>query len=156
MPKTFLMSLSTSWVIDLSNHSHYDDTFVSSRRELDRFRQKFNFLYLCKACARSFDSMNPVGKCKFCSAEGPEILDMKVPGKTIYRYYCPKCEKNRISESIVEACIKCGSKFVHVYRWGNKSRHELARHRARSLLASAKSTAFSIRSGLRNAVKSND
>ena len=119
----------------------YDELAADSTRSLDSFRKKFNFLYLCRSCARSFDSMEPLPRCKFCYAEGPEILDMKSQ-RTMYRYYCAKCEKNHISESIAETCIKCGSRFIHVYLWKKKSRHEFARTRARKLLNGFKDRTF--------------
>ncbi len=123
----------------------YDNISADSLRNLDKYREKFNFLYMCKSCARSFDSMEPVGSCKFCSSEGPEILDMKVSGKVMYRYYCPKCEKNRVTESLVEKCTGCGSKLIHLYKWGKNSRKELFRMRARGLAGKARGSMFNLK-----------
>ena len=128
----------------------YDNIPADSLRNLDKFREKFNFLYMCKSCARSFDSMEPVSACKFCSSEGPEILDMKVRGKLMYRYYCPRCEKNRITESLVEKCASCGSRFIHLYKWGKNSRKELFRMRARELAKKARGRAFALRNGIKS------
>jgi|SRR3989338_439051 len=109
-------------------------------RDFDTFRKKFNFLYLCKSCVRSFDSMEPLSRCKFCSAEGPEILEMK-SSRTMYRYYCTKCEKNHISQSVVGECAKCKSKFIHAYLWKKNSQMEFARMRARKILNRVKNSA---------------
>lgn len=122
-------------------------------RGFDSYRIKFNFLYLCRSCARSFDSVDPVGACKFCHAEGPEVLDMKAPGRIFYRYYCPKCEKNRITEKIADKCIKCGSKSIHLYKWGKRGKRETARMRARCMMEKAMGRALTLRESIKGSVR---
>ncbi|MDI6720951.1 MAG: hypothetical protein QMD85_01070 [Candidatus Aenigmarchaeota archaeon] len=131
----------------------YDKLPLSSMKEFDSFRERFNFLYLCRSCARSFDSTEPRSDCKFCSSEGLEVLDMKVRGKVMYRYFCPSCEKNRLTKEHVGSCAGCGSRFIHLYKWDRKGRKEMTRMRARDLLEKTKKKAFSLRSGLKDAVK---
>ncbi|MBI2580070.1 MAG: hypothetical protein HYW27_04175 [Candidatus Aenigmarchaeota archaeon] len=129
---------------------------MESLKNFDSYRKKFNFLYLCKSCARSFDSVEPTGHCRFCQAEGPEVLDMKAPGRIFFRYYCPRCEKNRLTEKKLDECVKCGNKHIHLYKWGKRGKGESARMRARGLMEKAMSRTFALRDGIRDSVKSGD
>ncbi len=83
--------------------------------KFETFRRKhFTYLYVCKECARAFDSQKETEKCKFCNG-GVVLLSSRKD--TNLRYYCPKCEKNYVSEEKLEKCRFCGNNNIHLYEW---------------------------------------
>ncbi len=91
----------------------------------DKFRDdRYSFLYLCKNCARTFDSKIYVDACKFCGHNVVELRSIKKK-KTfplnrenrLYRYYCPLCEKNFITSEKLTVCSTCRIDYMHVYTW---------------------------------------
>ena len=85
------------------------------------FRErKYNFLYLCGKCARSFDSVLSMSECKFCSSPVTELSARQnhpLIGEAYFRYYCPKCEKNFLSRVKHDECQMCGFRMINFYRW---------------------------------------
>jgi len=103
---------------DIINYSSAGQGDVDDFHE---FREKkFNFLYLCKKCARSFDAINAMEQCKYCSSPVTELAAKKrhpLLTASYYRYYCPKCERTFRSAVKHEECQVCGLRTISVYKW---------------------------------------
>jgi len=85
--------------------------------DLDRFRnERFNYLYVCKNCARSFGTVSEVMQCKYCDSDNVQIISSKKGTKTAtHRYYCPACKKDFVARSKIKNCGYCGSRHIHLY-----------------------------------------
>ena len=99
----------------------FSDRGVGGLDDFDAFREKkFNFLYLCKSCARSFDSISVMQTCKYCNSPVEELeAKQKHPllTESYYRYYCPRCEKNYKHSGKRVECQICGSRVISFYKW---------------------------------------
>ena len=109
----------------------YEDIFsdlpVSVMENYHKFREShYNFLYLCRSCARSFDSKQAVEVCKFCDNSVIELRSLRrmqsgwrqgFRKKVMYRYYCPTCEKNFMTTEHMAFCNRCRTDYLHVYTW---------------------------------------
>ncbi|HLD83518.1 MAG TPA: hypothetical protein VI979_01535 [archaeon] len=105
----------------MESTSPITDRGVGDLDDFDAFREKrFNFLYLCEKCARSFDSVLAMDSCKFCSSPLKQLsAKQKHPliGEGYFRYYCSKCEKNFLSPVKHDECQICGFRIIHFYKW---------------------------------------
>ncbi len=105
----------------------FDNLPVSSLDNFHKFREStYNFLYLCKACARTFDSEKSMETCKFCGNPVTELRSVKRNREALkdgfrknirYRYYCPTCEKNFVTTEKLALCNTCRTDYLHVYTW---------------------------------------
>lgn len=87
---------------------------AGSLDELDEFRkQKYNYLYFCSNCSRSFDTVAEVTACKFCGMGDVDRIGTK-DEPTMYNYYCTVCEKNFTTREKVKRCEFCGNKYIHI------------------------------------------
>ena len=97
------------------------DSGIGDIDDFHAFREKkYNFLYLCNTCARSFDSILSMSECKFCSSPVKELSARQnhpLIGESYFRYYCSKCEKNFLSPVKHDECQICGFRIVHFYKW---------------------------------------
>ena len=83
-------------------------------QDYDKYRKKFSYLIICKDCQRSFDVKKDKSedtRCRSCASE-----NVIIKGKSIFRYYCPSCEKHFISEEEHDVCKKCGTHYLHMMR----------------------------------------
>lgn len=105
----------------------HDKWDIEGMKAFDTFRdERFNFLYLCKNCERSFDSIEQREDCKFCGHKVIELKSTKrttgslkqgLTKKAVYRYFCPTCERNFISTDKLAVCNECRTDYLHVYTW---------------------------------------
>ncbi|MCX6815569.1 MAG: hypothetical protein NT120_01835 [Candidatus Aenigmarchaeota archaeon] len=86
--------------------------------DFHRFREgRFNFLYLCKTCNRSFDSLEKEDNCKFCGSDIVELRKTNRGRPTTYRHYCPTCERTFTTTEKLTVCNECRTDYLHVYNW---------------------------------------
>ncbi|MBI2578634.1 MAG: hypothetical protein HYW26_02905 [Candidatus Aenigmarchaeota archaeon] len=98
---------------------------AGSLNDLDEFRgQKFSRLYLCRNCARSFDTVSKITQCKFCDSEDVQVISSKKSTSAKYRYYCPVCERNFMTNSKVRSCEFCGNKHIHMNEWESAAQRD--------------------------------
>jgi len=103
----------------------FDRLPSGSLDDFHKFREGcYNFLYLCKTCNRSFDSVDKANSCKFCGS-GVVELRSTIKGKTTrYMYHCPVCDKNFTTTEKLTVCNICRTDYLHVYTWDMLRRRE--------------------------------
>lgn len=92
---------------------------VGTLDDLDTFRnERFNYLYICKNCTRSFDTVSEVMQCKYCNSTDIQVISSKKQAKSAvsYKYHCPACMKDFVARSKIKNCGYCGSQHIHVYQ----------------------------------------
>ncbi len=109
--------------------STFDRLPVGTMDDFHHYREeKFNHLYFCRNCARSFDTVAEVANCKFCDSEELQIIASKkspAAQKAHYRYFCPVCEKTFVAaHHKIKNCEFCGSRHIHLYKWERNRRDE--------------------------------
>jgi DNA-directed RNA polymerase subunit RPC12/RpoP len=87
---------------------------------MDEYRWKhsagFQYLYLCKKCARSFETKKETQACKFCSSPVKELLDEttnSILKKNKYYYSCKSCGKKEIIHVKKKTCV-CGAEIATI------------------------------------------
>ncbi|MBI3190519.1 hypothetical protein HYZ41_02335 [archaeon] len=114
--------------MDISDHLP-----SSIMENFHEFREsRYNFLYMCRSCSRSFDSRIALDNCKFCNGSIIELRSVKrgkrnvrsLVKKPIYRYYCPTCEKNFMTTESIPMCNVCRTDYLHVYTWDTLRRRD--------------------------------
>jgi DNA-directed RNA polymerase subunit RPC12/RpoP len=102
----------------------YDRLPTGTLDAFEKFRNEtYNYTYLCRACARSFDSKTEAKVCKFC--QGTIVLLRSVDhtskgvfrNKPKYRYVCSTCDAEFESVEPISNCHYCRTKWLHVHRW---------------------------------------
>ena len=111
----------------IMSYSVHDNFGIEGLHHFMAFRDnRYNFLYICKNCTRSFDSNESTDKCRFCGHQVTEIRSIKrgrgnwkqgFNKKVLYRYFCPTCEKNFTTTEKLAICSECRTDYLHVYTW---------------------------------------
>ncbi len=96
------------------------DSLPIDGEDLFNFRmKKYNYLYLCNACTRSFETVRPTKKCIYCGTYGKlkELVSKKVkkfPRKG-YLYHCEKCDRTFETNEETDVCQFCGAVNIDYY-----------------------------------------
>jgi Zn finger protein HypA/HybF involved in hydrogenase expression len=112
----------------------FDNLPIWGLDEFENFRNsKYRFLYLCRNCARSFDSDEALNKCKFC---GQQVMELRTAKKereswksgfkkrTMYKYFCPTCERSFVTNEKMAVCNRCRTDYLHVHTWNMLRRRD--------------------------------